>query len=80
MLIEQAMPMLIELLKDPSVAVRDTTAWTVGRICEIVPEAVLNEHFLTPLLHALVEGLMAEPRVASNVCWVSTYCTICGEA
>ena len=69
-LVEQAMPLLIELLKDPSVAVRDTTAWTVGRICEIIPEAVITEQFLSPLLHALVEGLSAEPRVASNVCWV----------
>ena len=30
-LAEQAMPMLIELLKDPSIAVRDTAAWTVSR-------------------------------------------------
>ena len=70
-MVEQAIPMLIELLKDPSVVVRDTTAWTVGRVCEILPEAVINEHFLNPLLHAMVEGLTAEPRVASNVCWVS---------
>ena len=65
------MPMLLELLKDTSVVVRDTAAWTVGRVCEILPEAVINEHFLNPLLHAMVEGLNAEPRVAANVCWVS---------
>lgn len=70
-LVEQAMPMLIELLKDPSVAVRDTAAWTVGRVCQMLPDAVINDQYLTPLLHALVEGLTAEPRVASNICWVS---------
>ena len=70
-IVEQAMPMLIELLKDPSVVVRDTAAWTVGRVCESLPEAVINEQYLNPLLHALVGGLDAEPRVASNVCWVS---------
>jgi len=69
-IVEQAMPMLIELLKDPSVVVRDTAAWTVGRLCEIIPEAVINEQHLTPMLHALVEGLTADPRVAANVCWV----------
>jgi len=69
--VEQAMPMLIELLKDPSIVVRDTAAWTVGRVCEILPDAVINEHFLNPLLHAMVEGLNSEPRVAANVCWVS---------
>ncbi|CAG0884070.1 unnamed protein product [Cyprideis torosa] len=68
----QAMPLLIELLKDSSVAVRDTTAWTVGKVCEIVPGAVLQDNFLKPLLGALVEGLQAEPRVAANICWAFT--------
>ncbi|KAG7219081.1 hypothetical protein INR49_019344 [Caranx melampygus] len=68
-LVIQAMPTLIELMKDPSVVVRDTTAWTVGRICELLPEAAINEVYLAPLLRCLIEGLGAEPRVASNVCW-----------
>ncbi|XP_013386092.1 importin subunit beta-1 [Lingula anatina] len=68
-IVEQAMPMLINLLKDPSVVVRDTAAWTVGRVCELLPDAVVNEVVLKPLLQALVEGLQSEPRVASNVCW-----------
>uniref|UniRef100_A0A3B3TBZ1 Karyopherin (importin) beta 1 n=1 Tax=Paramormyrops kingsleyae TaxID=1676925 RepID=A0A3B3TBZ1_9TELE len=68
-LVIQAMPTLIELMKDPSVVVRDTTAWTVGRICELLPEAAINEVYLAPLLQCLIEGLSAEPRVASNVCW-----------
>ncbi|XP_071264102.1 importin subunit beta-1-like isoform X1 [Salvelinus alpinus] len=68
-LVVQAMPTLIELMKDPSVVVRDTTAWTVGRICELLPEAAINEVYLAPLLQCLIEGLGAEPRVASNVCW-----------
>ncbi|XP_057717361.1 importin subunit beta-1 [Corythoichthys intestinalis] len=71
-LVIQAMPTLIELMKDPSVAVRDTTAWTVGRICELLPEAVINEVYLQPLLQCLIEGLGAEPRVANNVCWAFT--------
>ncbi|KAE8574985.1 hypothetical protein XENTR_v10003655 [Xenopus tropicalis] len=68
-LVIQAMPTLIELMKDPSVVVRDTTAWTVGRICELLPEAAINDVYLAPLLQCLIEGLGAEPRVASNVCW-----------
>lgn len=68
-LVEQALPMLIETLKDSSVMVRDTGAWTIGRICEILPDAVISEQYLNPLLTALVEGLGTEPRVASNVCW-----------
>lgn len=68
-IVEQAMPTLINLLKDSSVVVRDTTAWAVGRVCEILPEAVINDTCLPPLLEALVQGLEAEPRVAHNVCW-----------
>lgn len=71
-LVEQAMSTLIELMYDDSVAVRDTAAWTFGRICEIIPGAAINETYLKPLLEALVNGLKAEPRVAANVCWAFT--------
>ncbi|XP_026756899.1 importin subunit beta-1 [Galleria mellonella] len=71
-LVENAMPTLIESMYDTSVAVRDTAAWTFGRICEIVPEAAINENYLKPLLESLVNGLKAEPRVAANVCWAFT--------
>lgn len=71
-LIEQAMPTLIELMYDGSVIVRDTAAWTFGRICEIIPEAAINETYLKPLLESLLQGLKAEPRVAANVCWAFT--------
>ncbi|CAH0603076.1 unnamed protein product [Chrysodeixis includens] len=71
-LVEKAMPTLIEAMYDSSVAVRDTAAWTFGRICEIVPEAAINETYLKPLLESLVNGLKAEPRVAANVCWAFT--------
>ncbi|KAK0158712.1 hypothetical protein PV328_009686 [Microctonus aethiopoides] len=71
-LVEQAMPTLIELMYDLSVVVRDTAAWTFGRICEIIPEAAINETYLKPLLESLANGLNAEPRVAANVCWAFT--------
>ena len=48
---------------------QDTAAWTLGRVCELIPEAAINPVTLQPLLEALVAGLASEPRVASNVCW-----------
>jgi importin subunit beta-1 len=57
---------------DTSVVVRDTAAWTFGRVCEIIPEAAINETYLKPLLESLVTGLKSEPRVAANVCWAFT--------
>lgn len=68
-IVEQSMNMFIQLLQDPNVIVRDTATWTIGRICESVPEAVITEAALQPLLEGLVVGLSAEPRVARNACW-----------
>ena len=68
-IVEQAMPMLLQLLQDESVAVKDTAAWTISRICELHSEAALHENCLKPLLEALVGGLASEPRVATNICW-----------
>ena len=68
-IVEQALPTFIELMRDRSVVVRDTTAWTIGRICELIPEAVLGDDVLKELLTTLVNGLTSEPRVAANVCW-----------
>jgi len=65
----QAMPVFVNLLKDESVVVKDTAAWTIGRLCEIMPEVVLDDRWMVPLLENLVEGLNSEPRVAANVCW-----------
>lgn len=67
--VDQILPVLIQLMSDPSVAVRDTTAWTLGRICELISESVLNPQIIPPLLEVLVRGLASEARVAANVCW-----------
>ncbi|KAJ8019665.1 Importin subunit beta-1 [Holothuria leucospilota] len=68
-LVVQAVPILITLLNDPSVVVRDTVAWTIGRICELLPQAIFNNDNLNTLLTTLQNSLAAEPRVAANVCW-----------
>ncbi|KAJ7351917.1 Importin subunit beta-1 [Desmophyllum pertusum] len=63
-----AMPMLLNLMKDESVVVRDSVAWTLGRICELLPQVAID-NFLQLLVETLLVGLDAEPRVAANVCW-----------
>lgn len=62
------MPTLIELMYDTSVVVRDTAAWTFGRICEIVPEAATNEAYIEPLLKSLLNGL----KVLLNILLILT--------
>lgn len=67
----QKMETLISLVSDPTVQVQDTAAWTLGRVCDQLPEAALHESCREALLTCLAAGLEKEPRVATNVCWVS---------
>jgi len=69
-IVQQAMPLLISLMTDASPVVRNTVAWTIGRVCELLPEAAVDLSYLVPLVEGLVRGLEDVPRVAANVCWV----------
>lgn len=66
-LITQALPVLLNHMKDSVVYVQDTTAWTIGRVCQLHPHTVGG--FLTQVIQVLAESLGDSPRVASNVCW-----------
>ncbi|XP_028402951.1 importin subunit beta-1-like [Dendronephthya gigantea] len=65
----KAMPLIIELMHDPSTVVRDSAAWTVGRVCELLPDEAINPAYLNRLLEQMLTCLSAEPRVAANSCW-----------
>ncbi|KJH53219.1 HEAT repeat protein [Dictyocaulus viviparus] len=84
-LVEQAMPALIDSMAEKNVTIRDTAAWTIGRVLEICPEIVNKDGILERLLPALSQGLHQEPRVAANVCWAlvalvkTTYDMACGQ-
>lgn len=66
------LPVLSDRMNDPSVAVRDSAAWVIGRVCELMPQTILHEQFLNTIATTLINNLTAEPRVAANVCWVCT--------
>lgn len=68
-LITQALSVLLQHLKaDPVVYVKDTTAWTIGRVCQLHPQTVMGG--LQELITILAGSLGDSPRVAANVCWV----------
>ncbi|WFD36169.1 karyopherin Kap95 [Malassezia cuniculi] len=68
-LVDQALATIIELLHDPSVAVKDTAAWTIGRICEFVHPAIRADVQLPPVIQALLGALGDEPRIVTHCCW-----------
>lgn len=57
---------LVMSLQDQSVAVRDTLAWTLGRIAQFHP-TIVPVRELTPVLG---QALRDVPRVSANICWV----------
>ena len=73
---EQAVPFLIELLRDPNVAVRDTTAWTIGRIFEFVSQAVMTDELLRAIGSALVNGLTDITRLRRSSIVIVVFRTV----
>ncbi|GAA5858585.1 hypothetical protein JCM8547_001375 [Rhodosporidiobolus lusitaniae] len=68
-LVAQALPILIEMMADSSTHVRDTTAWTLGRVSDVLVKTIKLDVHLPPLVSALVGGLEQSPRIVSNCCW-----------
>lgn len=56
-------------LRDQSPNVRATAAWTLGRICEIVPECINADTTLPKLMNGFLCVLDDLPTIASHVCW-----------
>lgn len=70
-LVQQALPTLIGMMQDPHPAVKDTVAWTLGRITELMVEAIQPNVHLQGLIQALIAGLndAGHGRIASNAAW-----------
>ncbi|KAI0764084.1 armadillo-type protein [Irpex lacteus] len=68
-LVNQALPILLDMMADTNVHVKDTVAWTLGRICDHLIGSIKPDVHLHPLVSALVRGLQDNPRVAANCCW-----------
>lgn len=68
-LVAQALPTLIEMMQDPNVHVKDTAAWTLGRISDFLIDSIKTDVHLPPLVTALVFGLEDSTRIVGNCCW-----------
>ena len=68
-LIKQGLPVLIGMMEDPILQVRDSAAFALGRICENVAESIDAQEHLRPLISALFTGLTSSPKMAGSCCW-----------
>lgn len=67
--VKQGLPILLQMMADPSVHVKDSVAFTLGRISEHASSAIDPEKNLRPLVEALFNGLSSNPRMAASCCW-----------
>lgn len=68
-IVKQALPILIGMMQDPNVLVRDSVAFTLGRISEGVPSAIDPDQHLRNLVGSLFGGLSSTPKIAASCCW-----------
>ena len=67
-LVTQALPILLEMTCDENFMVKDTVAWTLGRICDLLVSALKPDEHLHPLVSALVNSLDEKPHIVANCC------------
>jgi importin subunit beta-1 len=68
-LIRQALPVIIGMMEDTNIMIKDSTAFALGRICSFSPDSIDPAAHLQPLIAALFNGLTAHPKIASSCCW-----------
>lgn len=67
--VNQAIPILLTALNDKNDLVKDTTAWTIGKICDLHVRSIPEQVFPT-LVNGLASKLLNEtPRVSSQACF-----------
>ncbi|KAI1349947.1 armadillo-type protein [Xylaria sp. FL0043] len=67
-IVKQALPILISMMEDSSVFVKDSTAYALGRITESCSEAIDPNTHLDPLIRALFTGIH-DSKMAASCCW-----------
>jgi importin subunit beta-1 len=68
-IVKSALQILIQMMEDSSVHVRDSTAYALGRITEACSEAIDPATHLDPLIRSLFSGLQTNPKMAPSCCW-----------
>ena len=68
-IVKQALPILITMMDDQSVQVRDSTAYALGRVTEACSEAIDPSTHLPTLIESLFKGLISNAKMAPSCCW-----------
>ncbi|KAL3426534.1 hypothetical protein PVAG01_00043 [Phlyctema vagabunda] len=68
-IVKQALPVLIGMMDDKVIHVKDSAAYALGRITEACSEAIEPTVHLPQLIASLFSGLISSPKMAGSCCW-----------
>lgn len=68
-IVKQALPILITMMDDQSLQVKDSTAYALGRVTEACSEAIDPTQHLPSLIESLFKGLLSNAKMAPSCCW-----------
>ncbi|KAL6813285.1 armadillo-type protein [Trichoderma sp. SZMC 28013] len=68
-IVKQALPVLITMMDDSSLQVKDSTAYALGRVTEACSEAIDAQQHLPTLIASLFKGLISNAKMAPSCCW-----------
>lgn len=68
-IVKQALPILISMMDDQSLQVKDSTAYALGRVTEACSEAIDPTQHLPTLIESLFKGLLSNAKMVPSCCW-----------
>lgn len=68
-LVQQALPILLPMMQDSNLNVKDTTAYTIGCICDLMAQSLRAEPTLRDVISVLITGVEDKPRISANCSW-----------
>ncbi|EDO15979.1 hypothetical protein Kpol_499p7 [Vanderwaltozyma polyspora DSM 70294] len=67
--VHQALPAILTLTSDKALPVKETAAWCIGRIADLVIESIDSQAHLPGVIEACLVGLSDHSKVAANCSW-----------
>ena len=66
---QNALNTIVKMLGDVNQSVRESTSWTLAKICETAPEPLNNPQLFSTLIAGLLNALKDTPRIANQTCF-----------
>lgn len=68
-IVKQALPVLITMMDDSNLQVKDSTAYALGRVTAACSDSIDPQQHLPTLIEALFKGLISSSKMAPSCCW-----------